>query len=187
MMTLETCLFKKLLPVFMRKDGANSAFSNYVDRFAHEILDMSKLYSVWNKIDDLTEEQLDELAWEKNITWYLYDANVEMKRQIIKGADEIKRHLGTKWALEQVVNIYFGSGEVKEWYEYSGGEPLHFKIRTTNTETIDEEAIRFLKVVNTVKRQSAVLDVIEIIEAGQLIAYYTVVGRRVEVNKTKIL
>lgn len=75
------------------------------------------LAQIWSVIDSLPEDILDELAKELDVNWFLYDADIEKKREIIKRADEIHRHLGTKWAVEEVVKIYFGTGTVIEWWE----------------------------------------------------------------------
>ncbi len=40
---------------------------------------------------------------------------------------------GTPYAVEQVIQTYFGDGEVSEWFEY-GGQPGMFKVVTTNNQ-----------------------------------------------------
>jgi P2-related tail formation protein len=153
--------FIELLPVFMRKDAANIGLSKGVDKVIKMFAAYGWHLSVWPAIDDLTEDELDELAWELNITWCERSADLEAKRKIIKGSDEVKRNLGTGWAVEQIISAYFGSGYIEEWFEYDG-EPGHFKVFSSNPSITQENLNKFLRILEKVKRKSAHLETISI-------------------------
>ena len=127
----------------------------------------------------MTEEQLDQMAWELNVSWYQHNANVRKKRDIIKNAKTIHRKLGTKWAMEQVLTIYFEESKVLEWYQYDG-IPGHFKIQTYNTATVDSDAERFLAILDDVKRYSQVLDDIEVLSSSSMSLEYIIRPRVVD-------
>ena len=74
--------------------------------------------------------------------------------------------MGTKFAVESVVRTYFGSGEVRMWYEY-GGEPHHFKILSTNPSLTNEESAQFFRILEVVKRLSSWLETILITLTGE--------------------
>jgi hypothetical protein len=146
-----------LLPEFMRADNANAAFAEAWDEIVRALMPRVRLLSQWKSIDSLLEDELDELAWELNIAWYLPGASIPEKRQIIKESDIVSATLGTKYAVEEVVKTYFGTGRVQEWFEYSG-TPFHFRIYTSNPTVETSRQAEFLRILNIVKRKTAVLD-----------------------------
>ena len=70
--------------------------------------------------------------------------------------------LGTKKAVEMVVNDYFENGEVREWYEY-GGDPYHFRVVSENSRSIADNAALFMELLDIVKRKSAWLDALAVL------------------------
>lgn len=156
-MKLKDIEFLKLLPAFMREDSAVIGMSKGVDEVIKMFAGFADNMSTWAAIDKMTEAELDELAWELNIQWYEHDAAVEIKREIVKNSDLVQQRLGTKWAVETVITTYFGSGNIKEWFEYEG-EPGHFKIESTNPSVTNEQFNKFMRILNKVKRKSAHLD-----------------------------
>lgn len=151
----------------MKDDEAVKGLATAVNQLTSTLAPKIKLLSTWNRIDEMSKEELDALAWELHISWYDYNANLSVKRQIIKDSDLVHSKLGTNWAVERVIETYFGSGRVVEWFDYDG-EPFHFKIQTTNQRIKDTKAEEFLKILDAVKRKSAHLDAIEVIADGQL-------------------
>ncbi len=163
-MRLDDCVSQKLLPLFMRRDAFNIALCNCIDDMVKEL--WTKLQAqlrFWDYIDYMTEAQLDECAKELCIHWYRYTATIEKKRDIIKNYKEVKSKLGTVWATEYILGVYFGEATIVEYWEY-GGKKKHFKIQTWNTNTVNKDADEFLKIMNKIKRKSSVLDYIEIQE-----------------------
>ena len=156
-MRLKDIEFLKLLPAFMREDTAIIGMSKGVDEVIKMFAGFADNMSTWAAIDNLTEAELDELAWELNIQWYEPDAAIEIKREIVKNSDLVQQRLGTKWAVENVITTYFGSGNIKEWFEYDG-EPGHFRIESNNPSVTNEQLNKFIRILNKVKRKSAFLD-----------------------------
>ena len=102
-------------------------------------------------IPDITNEQvLDELAWQLNVEWYDPAAELSIKQQIIRSAIIVHMYKGTPYAVEQVIQAYFGDGEVQEWFDY-GGQPGMFKVLTTNPSVTSDLANQFITVLNSVK------------------------------------
>lgn len=166
-MKLEQIDLVKLLPEFMRVDRANRGLAAGANIVLRDVATKAKLLTVWNRIDSMTDEQLDELAWELNIEWYKSTADTQTKRAIIKSSDKVHAKLGTKWAVEQIITDYFGSGAVREWWEY-GGEPYHFKVFSTNPGLVNEHHDEFLAMLEVVKRKSAWLDAVIISLTGEM-------------------
>ena len=141
--------FLALLPSFMRKDPyvrqLAAIMSGSTSQLGCEIAMVTK----WDKIDFMPEEMLDELARELDISWYMYDADIERKRAIIKNSDIIHTIFGTREAVQKVLDMYFGTyneatgkyeseATITEWFE--PGFPLpklsYFKdLDPNNTKT----------------------------------------------------
>lgn len=167
MMKLESLEFIRLLPQFMQDDPAVQGLAAAVDKVIPRLASAAANLSTWDRIDYLSEAELDALAWELNIQWYDAGAQIDIKRDLIKNSDRVYQHLGTKWAVENVARSYFGECRVEEWFEY-GGAPGRFRIYTSNPSVVNEKLEDFLYVLGKVKRASAKLDGIIITLAAEL-------------------
>ena len=167
-MKLDNIQFINLLPQFMRNDRAVQGLSAAVDKIVPSVAARLKTASTWDCIDKLSEAELDALAWEFNISWYDYGADITIKRELVKNSDMVHRSVGTKWAVENVIKTYFGSGHIEEWFEY-GGEPGHFRVYSSNPTVSNERLLEFVSLLNKVKRASAKLDGIYLTLTGELI------------------
>ncbi|MCL1866271.1 MAG: phage tail protein I [Oscillospiraceae bacterium] len=139
----------QILPFFMRGDEANAALSRAVNRLVNVPGAKIPQLRVWDMIDKLDHENLDELAWELNIEWYDKDLPIESKRETIKAAQRVQATLGTKYAVETALNAIYPDTAVKEWFEY-GGDPYTFRIQIKAAADAEKQAqvleqIRFYK------------------------------------------
>ena len=156
----------KLLPQFMRDDKAVQGLCAAVDEIVRGIAPEFLKLSTWGHIDALSEAELDGLAKELNILWYNTGADITAKRSVIKNSDRVYQTLGTKWAVENVIESYFGDGYLREWFEYDG-EPGHFEVHSSNPSVSNERLAEFLNLLSKVKRASAKLDAIIIDLSGE--------------------
>lgn len=166
-MKLSTLEFLRLLPAFMRGDLAIRGLAAGLDEIIPGLDASVNRLTTWDHIDELSENELDALAWELNILWYDKSANLETKRQLVKDSDKVYQHLGTKWAVENVIQTYFGDGYIREWFEYNG-EPGYFRIYSTNPTLTDERLTEFLNILDKVKRHSSKLEGIYITLTGRM-------------------
>lgn len=160
-MKLSELEFIRLLPQFMREDAAVKGLASGLDIIIPQLSESIKFLTTWDQIDNLSEAELDELAWELNILWYELDADISIKREVIKNSDKVFKHLGTKWAVENVIESYFGNGYIKEWFEYDG-QPGRFRVHTTNPTVTGVKLSSFLNLLYKVKRASAKLEAVYI-------------------------
>lgn len=161
----------KLLPAWMRDDGAIKGLAAGTDKAVKAINARLRMLSRWDKIDELSEEELDALAWDLNILWYDSTAPIEAKRAVVKSSDLVYAKLGTKYAVEQLTADYFGSGKVSEWFDYNG-KPHHFQVECDNPRLVGENLTLYLKRLDIVKRQSSWLDKIVVRLSGQMELYF---------------
>lgn len=160
--------FLKLIPQFMRDDNAVRGLAAAIDEIVPELSTAIKRLSTWDHIDDMSHSELDALAWELNIPWYDSSATLEIKRDVVKNSDKIYKHIGTKWAVENIIRTYFGDGYIMEWFEYEG-EPGHFRVYSSNPSLNNERLAEFLALLNKTKRASAKLDGISITLDAELV------------------
>lgn len=169
-MKLRNLDFVRLLPQFMQNDAAVRGLADGINQIVPQLSASIKALSTWDSIDLLSEAELDDLAWELNILWYDKTASVEIKRELIKNSDQVYKHLGTKWAVENVVKTYFGNGYITEWFEYNG-EPGHFRVHSSNPSITNEKLDDFLVLLGKVKRASAKLDGIFIDDGADVVLF----------------
>lgn len=150
----------KLLPTWMRDDEANIALSSAMDDLIKAPGERVKAPRVWDQLEHLTDEELDETAWELGIDWWSSSWERDQKIRTIKMAGAIMEKRGTKWAVEQLAIAAFGMGEVTEWFEY-GGEPFCFKILTNATLTPDGIA-QILAMIARVKNARSHIEAISV-------------------------
>ena len=166
-MRLQSAEILKLLPAWMRNDEAVQGLAAGTDELTRSIAARIRLLSRWDKIDQLTEAELDEMAWELNIKWYKDTASIQTKRELIRNSDRVYATLGTRYAVEQIVQDYFGAGDVIEWFDYDG-KPYHFKVQTGNPALVNANLDLFVDLLQIVKRRSSWLDAIMVRLAAAL-------------------
>ena len=152
-MKLSELDFVRLLPAFMREDEAVIALSKAMNELFKEPGARLDTLRTWDKIDELTEEECDALAWELDVDWYdSTGMKLEEKRETIKLAQQIKRKRGTKWAVDRLISAYFGEGYVEEHDEIDG-TPFAFTVYTTNPDTMVDNYNKFVEAVKAAKNE----------------------------------
>lgn len=147
----------KMLPAFMKADKFDKLLAEgMTNLFRNLSVDMERVVIV-GYIDKLNEVELDQLAQDWNVFWYLKSATLEQKRQLIKDAQLVFNKLGTVWAVERVMNSYLPESELKEWFDYDGA-PHYFKFITNNTAILQTDIDAFLFVLEKIKRKSQWLE-----------------------------
>lgn len=126
---------------------------------------------LYQHIDTLPEDLLDQLAHDFGVSWWDNDWDIEQKRATFRESWHVRRHLGTKYAVELALSTSFGSGKVQEWFEY-GGEPNHYRIFDVDIRQVNDNIRTFLQILEVVSRKSAVLDSIRAISVRELILYF---------------
>ena len=152
-MKLSELDFVRLLPAFMREDEAVNALGKAMNELFKEPGARLETLRTWDKVDELTEEECDALAWELDVDWYdSTGMRLEEKRETIKLAQQIKRKRGTKWAVDRLISAYFGEGYVEENDEIDG-TPFAFTVYTTNPDTLVENYNKFMEAVKAAKNE----------------------------------
>ena len=161
----------KLQTIFMQQDKTTKAMCAALTPQIKDIANSISKCIIFADIDNLDEGVLDQLAFELDITWYDPTASTDIKKALIKNSDKVHMYMGTPYAVEQVIQDYFGDGYVEEWYKYSG-DPYHFRVITSNPSVTGELAELFASAIDKVKRKSAVIDNVVVELIAQMDLYY---------------
>ena len=127
---------KDILPSNLMEDPAAQAFS-YALREGTRLLNRyTQLCYVYCSIDTAPNDVVDLLAKELRTQYYSDALELDVKRGLVRNTLIWYMTAGTPAAVEELVGIVFGEGEVSEWFEY-GGKPYWFKIKTNAILTED--------------------------------------------------
>lgn len=130
---------EKAFPVEMRTPE-QIALAYAFDMQKKKFIDRMERVYTWADLEKVDDNKLDFLAVENRVLFYNTGLEPAVKRNLIRNSIYSYMKLGTRQALEEMINIVFGEGEVKEWFQY-GGQPYYFKIRTSapmNQESITQ-------------------------------------------------
>jgi phage tail P2-like protein len=170
-MELKTLNLLDLQSTHMKQDRTTIALCETLNPHFLQLADEVKSCLILSRIHELDDVALDELAWQLHIDWYDANVDIETKRKIIKGAVVVHRFKGTPFAVEEVINTYFGDGEIEEWFQY-GGEPYMFRVITSNASITGELANQFTKAISSVKNVRSHLEQILVSLSGEMNMYF---------------
>lgn len=90
------------------------------------------------------------------------------QRNLVRHAIRLKKHMGTPWAVEYVLQLLELDGRVTEWFEYDG-RPHTFRVAVdVGDQGLDENTIAMLeKLVKKFKRASQALEKLSISLSGK--------------------
>lgn len=140
-----------IMPHNISKNPEVQALSYALQQACRILYQYSRRLYIYFNLDEQPEEIIDLLASELRTQYYRNTMDIATKRSLVKNTLIWYMSAGTPKAIEELVSVVFGEGEVKEWYEY-GDEPYYFKIKTNailTPEISDFFAIMIRKVKNT--------------------------------------
>lgn len=161
-----------ILPPNLLADKQIYAAARALDDELQKITAATRNALLLPRLDELSEEVIDLLAWQWHVDFYEPSMSIETKRQLVRESIAWHRIKGTKAAVEKMAQTVFKGGVVTEWFEY-GGEPYHFRIDVLNAPNMTEEnRSRLLAVVNTSKNTRSWLDELRFRREAQNDMYY---------------
>lgn len=149
-----------LLPHNLTDDPAVQALSLALREGTQLLWHYTQLARIYCNIDTAPDFVLDLLAKELRTQYYADSMELEVKRGLVRNTLIWYMTAGTPAAVEELVGVVFGEGEVKEWFEY-GGDPFNFKIITNAAMTEDILNV-FSEMIRRVKNTRSHIEAIEI-------------------------
>ena len=141
-----------IIPRFMQEDRTVRGLCAAMDYLINLICSKLPLVNLYENLEMLEDEDLDYINEKDRIPWYDTSYTKEQKIRIISNYEKNCMFLGTKQAIEGVIEDIFGMGKEEEWYEY-GSKAFYFKIITSAllTENTDKLVSKIVKNVKTSK------------------------------------
>jgi P2-related tail formation protein len=140
------------------KTAERMALAYAYDRQKKLFLERLRRVYIWADLDNVDENKLDFLAVECRVLFYNSSLSPDVKRKLIQNSIYWYMKLGTRQAMEEMIDIVFGNENtnVEEWYTYAG-DAFHFRVvvGTTVTQTSIKE---FLLYLNRVKNARSRFD-----------------------------
>ena len=169
---LQSVSLLDILPPNLLADKQIHAAARTLDDELQKITAATRNALLLPRLDELSEEVIDLLAWQWHVDFYESSMSIETKRQLVRESIAWHRIKGTKAAVEKMARTVFKGGVVTEWFEY-GGEPYHFRIDLLTAPNItQDDTARLLAVVNAAKNVRSVLDELRFRREVQNDMYY---------------
>ena len=169
---LQSTSLLDILPQNLLADKKINAAAQALDDELQKITEATRNALLLPRLDELSEEVIDLLAWQWHVDFYEPSMSIETKRQLVRESIAWHRIKGTKAAVEKMAQTVFKGGVVTEWFEY-GGEPYHFRIDLLTAPNItQDDTARLLAVVNAAKNVRSVLDELRFRREAQNDMYY---------------
>ena len=121
-----------------------------IDEQLHEINALSELALVYPRIDELTEEFIDELAVQFHVDFYSSTLPIEKKRALVKNSIAWHMRKGTASVVQEMAATVFDDANVEEWFDY-GGDPYFFRIMILQSDMSEDGIKQVIQLVNAVK------------------------------------
>lgn len=175
-----------LLPENFQNDPTIQASAEALNKQLDKITQKTKRISIYERLfnNDLTSAEVDELAYQFHVDFYDPNFPLSQKTELVKKAIPFHMFKGTGGAIEDLIKILFGDGQVEEWFEY-GGEPGYFQVTTNNQAVTNEKAEEFIRSLRTVKRLSQHLQTVLISQIQKLTVHtgsYVHVGEVIKIK-----
>lgn len=155
---LQSTSLLDILPENLLGDAQLYAAARALDDELRKVTAATRDALILPRIDELSEEVIDLLAWQWHVDFYEPSMSIDTKRRLVCESIAQHRIKGTKAAVEKMVQTVFKEGVVSEWFEY-GGEPYHFRIDLLTAPNItQDDTARLLAVVNAAKNVRSWLD-----------------------------
>ncbi len=160
-----------MLPPSLADDETVLNLCKVLDTHLQELTeDISELLFLPN-VDTISEELLDELAWQFHVDFYEYDAKVSAKRFSVKSAIYYHRIKGTPGIITLMLRQFYNTGTVQENWEYDG-DAYCFRIVGIDEELNDEKTAQLSKLINMFKNARSHFDGFVITKKSTLQSYW---------------
>ena len=125
-----------IMPGNITKKPEVKALSYALQQACRLLYRYSRRLYIYSNLDEQPEEVIDLLASELRTQYYRSTLDLDTKRRLVKNTLIWYMSAGTPQAVDELVGVVFGEGEVKEWYEYDD-KPYYFKIVTNAILTLE--------------------------------------------------
>ena len=166
-----------LIPFNFKDDEDTLYILKSIDHILRKFIANIPEVILLDRINELEEWKVDELALDLHVDYYREDLDIEQKRELIKTSLLTHRTKGTPFAVEMISTILFGAGKVQEWFEYSG-QVARFKITTAGDLKDEKDFQKVIEVINIYKNLRSWLDSLTFKRDDQSNLYFGHISKR---------
>ena len=150
----------RTLPISLSGDPKMVALAESISEFLAQRREEIRRLAIYPSVDKLDESLLDILARDFKVDWWDYDYSLDEKRRTLSTSWQVHKTLGTKAAVETAIRAIYPRSNVREWFEYEGGKPYHFRLEIdiTNDKKNSEKQKRVLWRLNYYKNLRSHID-----------------------------
>lgn len=141
---------------------------------------------IYTAIDTAPEAVLDALAVNLKIDWYRTENSIEEKRSLVKTAVDVRRRMGTAYAVRMQADAIYKGTTVEEWFEY-GGTPGCFRVQVnipTGKGLTQEDLNQLARGIESCKNMRSHLDGVAIdcaMQSGAVCAACIIANEEIEI------
>lgn len=147
----------KLLPYSLKQDPVLVAMFEAAVIQLQEAYDEAEALSNLVDVDKIPARLLDLIAYERHVDFYDSNLSIEQKRELVKKSISWHRKKGTRWAVEQILHIFFKDVDLYEWFEYDG-TPYRFSVEVSVKENSRESYQKVIKMIESTKNKRSLLE-----------------------------
>ncbi len=128
MIKLQEAELTSVLPAYIKENTDVQAISYAFQMGMRKFSQYVASSALYGNIDTLPEFLLDLLSIETRCQYYEESLPIEIKREMIRNSLAWYFKSGTVSAVEELIQVVFGKGELEEWFQF-GGVPGTFRVR----------------------------------------------------------
>lgn len=150
--------FSEFLPGALRHDPKMIALARTLTEKLLAVSGSIDNVLIYSRFEELPEDLVDILAYDMHVDWYNYNYPLRIKQDIVKNSVRVHKRMGTKYAVETVINSLHPQSRLEEWFEYGGTHHCFRIVINADNREYEIDIDKIVKSVNMYKRLSAHLD-----------------------------
>lgn len=174
MTELQDSQIVQILPECFKNNPDVQALSFALGRAVKKFVQYCKKINVFSSIDIAEDAVLDMLALELETQYYDDSSETVAKRELIKSTLAWYMTAGTPAAVEELIAMVLGHGELQEWFQY-GGKPYTFRV-VTKDDADYKDIEYFEKLVKKVKNIRSHLEELMFLREQETPVYISMVN-----------
>ena len=180
--------FSKLLPSALRNSPQMIALARTLTEQLLTVSGSMDNVLIYSRFEELPEDMVDIMAYDMHVDWYDYSYPLQVKRDMVKNSVRVHKRMGTRYAVENVLNSLHPQSHIEEWFEYGGSHHCFRIVINADNKEYEIDLDKIIKSINMYKRLSAHLEsvILEIIKSRKIFAIpvkEVFVQRNIKINQ----